>query len=657
MEEGFEKIDLNESPAPAKESVAAGKVAPQVNTSKDMGRKKIRSKKVLMIAGIVLFLLLAVGVYSGVRAFGIYNEAQKVYKQAKVAADAAKKQNVVLARDELVKTQKEVGKLQKEMGGLAFLKFIPLAGGYYGDAEHLVNAASYGISAAIVTSESIIPYADVLGLKGEKSFVMGSAEERIRLAVKTMGKVVTKIDDIEVELAKAKEEVDQIDLKRYPDFWVMKKVRKQIQTVKNLTNEGVLAVEQGKPLIKVLPELLGEPKAKKYLILFQNDKELRPTGGFLTYYSIFRVEQGVIHIDSSNDIYKLDDSIGSHPSAPAIIAKYLPKVYSLNIRDSNLSPDFGESMKAFNELYGKSSLKTDIDGIIAIDTQFLVNIIKILGEVQAAGQTFTAKEDPACNCPQVVYQLELNTTKPVNYVRENRKAIVAELLYATMEKALSSSPKIYWGPLFQAALKDAEEKHVVFALNNKDAQKGIEALNWGGKIKGFEGDYMHINDSNFAGAKSNMYVKQSVKVEYTTDKSGEISKTVTIDYRNPQAHSDCNLERGGLCLNATLRNFQRFYVPLGSTLSASKGSEVKVENKKELGKTFFESFFTVKPLGRSTMSYTYKLPFKLKSGSSLPLLIQKQSGVEVVPFEIYVNGRKANSFDLRADKQLELKGF
>src|SRR6185503_5714547 len=120
-----------------------------------------------------------------------------------------------------------------------------------------------------------------------------------------------------------------------------------------------------------------------------------------------------------------------------------------------------------------------------------------------------------------------------------------------------------------------QEKHILFSLDNQDAQSGIDALNWGGRIKSVEGDYLHINDANFGGAKSNMFIKENLTVKYNVIGNGEIEKTVTVDYRNPEKYSDCNLERGGLCLNAILRNFQRIYVPKGSTLVTSKGSEVK----------------------------------------------------------------------------------
>ena len=61
-------------------------------------------------------------------------------------------------------------------------------------------------------------------------------------------------------------------------------------------------------------------------------------------------------------------------------------------------------------------------------------MLTIYGDTEAGGVLFSAEEDKRCDCPQVVYVLEDNTTRPVNYVKENRKAIVGDLLYATMQK-------------------------------------------------------------------------------------------------------------------------------------------------------------------------------------------------------------------------------
>ncbi len=643
---GFEKIDVSKV-APKDVKTDAG--------TPHMKRKKIslfKSRRAKIIWGVVLVFVLFT-LYVGFNTFIFLNDAKKTYAQAKIAYDAVKAQNVVLAKDEFVKTKQSIKILQKDLAPIGFVGYIPFLGGYYNDVKNLVDASEHGVNAAVITTESLIPYADVLGLKGEKSFAAGSAEERISLAIQSLGKVVPQIDTIEAELKAAQAKVDKVNPNRYPQVWKLKQVHDQLVELKALTNGAVVAVEDGKPLIKLIPQLLGEKEEKKYLVVFQNDKELRPTGGFITFYAIFRIDKGVIKVDRAGDIYTLDDSLPSHAKAPEIIAKYLPKVTTFNIRDSNLSPDFVESMKVFNDMYESSPDKTEIDGIIGIDTHFLVSTLEVLGEVEAGGLKFNATMDPRCNCPQVVYQLENEITRPVNYVKSNRKGLLAELISAIMQKALSSSPKEYWGRLTQSGIKDANEKHVLFYLFNPDAQKGIEALNWGGRVRAFEGDYLYINDANFGGAKSNLFVTQAVRVDLDIKSSGEVLQNVTITYKNPERHSDCNLETGGLCLNAVLRNFQRVYVPKGTKLTSSKGSQVKVETKEELGKTYFESFLTVNPEGKAEITYSYTLPFKVTS-KTLPFLIQKQPGTEGADYEVYVNGKKFDSFKLLTDKELSI---
>ncbi len=585
-----------------------------------------------------------------------YSSAMKTKDQARKVYEALKKQNIELADEELKKTKKDLEETTNNLHSMGYLRFVPIAGWYYSDADHLVKAGTSGLLAAEIFIDSLKPYADVLGLKGNGSFVMGSAEQRIQTAILTMGKITPRIDDIAKYLVEAQKELDQVSPNHYPSLFGGAKVKKQLETAQTVADQGVVFVEEARPLIKVLPSLLGEKKERKYLVLFQNDKELRPTGGFITADAIFRIDKGIVHVERSEDIYKLDDSIRRKPKAPDPILKYLPKVNTFNLRDSNLSPDFIVSMKQFRELYDLASSKVEVDGIIALDTHVLVSTIKILDdEVIASGIKFNTKTDKRCDCPQVIYVLEDNISRPVGYIKENRKGLLGDLLYAIMEKALKSSPKTYWGPLFQEMLTQTSQKHVLFYIFNKDAQSGIESLNAAGRIKPFEGDYLHVNEANFSGGKANMYVRENVEQAMKVDRDGTITKTVTIKYKNSYPPSDCNLERGGLCLNAPLRNWLRIYVPKGSQMTDTKGSEVKMTTKEEFGKTVFEGFLTVRPLGAATFTITYTLPFKLAAGSELPLLMQKQPGTEAFDYTINLNGRQVQQFKLATDKEVKLR--
>lgn len=624
---------------------------------------KLPLKRVPKAVWIVLGIFVVVCVLSLFPLLKVYKSAQETYKQAQIAWTAVKKQDIEGGLAGLEKTKTSLTRTQNDLHAMAYSQLIPIFGWYYSDADHLIKAGFSGIDSARITLESIKPYQDVLGLKGKSNFVQGTAEQRIQLAVTTLGKITPQIDNISGSLESAKSEIDKVDAGHYPPILGLKKVHDQLTTIKKVADEGVTLVNQARPLVKILPNLLGDEQDKKYLIIFQNDAELRPTGGFLTAYAVFRLTHGVVHVDEASDMYNLDNRVPSHPKAPEPILKYLPKVYTLNLRDANLSADFVESMKTFQSLYNTIPGKQNVDGIIALDTHVLVSTIKILDdEVYAGGVRFTSQTDKRCDCPQAIYTLESIADTPHSYdlrisnvaeINASRKDIIGTLLYAIMEKSLKSSPKKYWGPLIQSLLSETSQKHVLINLFNQDAQSGVEALNAAGRIKDFDGDYLHVNDTNFGGDKANLFTKEEVEQAYSVGGDGAITKTVTIKYKNPYEPSDCNLERGNLCLNGDYRDWVRIYVPKGSTLVDSKGSEVTVSTSEDLGKTVFDGFLTVRPKGVATFTVTYKLPFKVSS-KSMPLLIQKQGGTDGNQHTIKVNGNQREQFNLETDKEIKI---
>lgn len=645
--DGFEKMSLD---VPSPESPTTNSRTMQ--TKKPATLRFGRKTYIGLGIGALLILFIVFGIV--IPGIAAYAQAKKTYAVAKLAVGAIKQENIEDASNQLNALKPELLKTQQQVKDMGYLAFVPLVNFYYNDALHLVNAGVYGLNAGQILIDSIKPYADVLGLKGAHSFVGGSAQDRIQTAVTTMSKVTPKIDDIGQQLALVQKEIDQVDPNHYPTFLGLGKVQTTLKDLRTGVDEATTFVTQAKPLIKVLPTLLGEPTDTRYLVIFQNDGELRPTGGFITFYAIFRLSHGVIHVDSSNDIYSLDATIGNKPKSPRIIAKYLPKEPLWNLRDTNLSPDFKQSMDDFMALYKKAGGYVPVNGIIAIDTHVLVAAMNILGDITVDGETFTTKKVPACNCAQVVYALEQQSDTPVDYIKANRKGIVGDLLYAIMQKAFASSPKLYWGKLFQMFIAETNQKHVLFTLSDKGAQSGLEALNAAGIIVPFTGDYLHINDSNWGGAKSNLFIKEAVDIAYNVKSDGTVSKTITIDYKNPYAPSDCNLEHGNLCLNATNRDVVRIYVPKGSILGDTTGSQVKEMTYDELGKTVFEGFVSIRPLGQATYTVSYTLPFKVSS-STLPVYIQKQPGTDGIQYTISVNGRQVDSFVLDTDKTLNLK--
>jgi len=593
-----------------------------------------------------VFILVVLGYFFVVSPIlKIKAESKVLITKAKALKSVFAQNNIDLVNKNYKDFEEEYKKFTEVSSSIYWASIIP----YVADFKNMVEAGDYLVKAGHESLIAITPYADLIGFKkGEQSFVEKSAEDRLQTAVLTLDKVLGRIDYVSSDINEAEKRIMKINPNIYPGKIGNVDMKGTLINVKEQFKGMSSLFVDAKPLIKKLPMILGSKKEQTYLLLFQNDKERRATGGFLTFVSVFKIKGGKLSISNSQDIYTLDDSIGVHPTAPREILTYHKGVSQFFIRDSNLSPDFPASIKLFESLYVKSGSRAVYDGIIAVDSKILVDMLTIFGDTEAGGLTFSARTDKRCDCAQVLYQLFDIVDRPVGYLKVDRKAILGDLMYALFYKAIGFSPSRYWGTLISTMYINLQEKHIQLNFKDQEIQSSIEKLNFAGKINTYTGDYLHINNVNFAGAKSNLFVTESVTS--IANKSGDlINREVKVDYRNPYPASDCNLERGNLCLNAILRNWVRLYVPLGSKLVAFKGSTKKVQTYDELGKTVFEGYLEVPTEGKASIDVTYTLPKEL-SNASYSLLMQKQGGVDSQKLEVKYNGSTLFKGDFRVDQ-------
>ncbi|MDO8515433.1 MAG: DUF4012 domain-containing protein, partial [bacterium] len=589
----------------------------------------------------------------GLPAYKVYQEGMKTYEQAKIIKEVAKEQDIVKIIDGIEKTKAQLLITQTASEKLNWVKNIPFAGGYIADMNHLIKSGLYGLEAGEIAAKAVEPYSDLLGLKGKGTFTGGTTEDRIATAIATLEKVTPQIDTVAEKLKLVKAEIDQVDPKRYPENFKGKPIRETLVQARMIVDQASILLDEARPLVKVLPKHLGQPNEVKYLVIFQNDAELRPTGGFMTAYAVFRMQKGKINIDTADDIYKLDSTVTKNVKPPQAITDYLNESV-WHLRNTNFSPDFPTSMKNFMTLYQSSPEKKTIAGIITMDTQLLVKLMEVLGPVSAYGINFTTDKVPQCDCPQIIWELEKYADEPTPYLKKDRKDIIGVLLQAVMQKAMKA-PKNLWAPLITTGFTASQEKHLLVYLFDENAQKGIEALGMAGNIKTYNGDYLHINDANLGGAKSNLYITQNVKEEVTTGTTGT-QTTLTIEYRHPRRADNCSLERkSGVCLSGILRDYVRVYLPQGAQVQSVTGFEIKGTKLtkgaifEDLGKTVIDGFFTVVPLGLARIQIKYTTPTVFTK--EYRQLIQKQPGTDNNHYKVTVNG-KTEEFDLSQDREL-----
>ena len=194
----------------------------------------------------------------------------------------------------------------------------------------------------------------------------------------------------------------------------------------------------------------------------------------------------------------------------------------------------------------------------------------------------------------------------------------------------------------------ANSKHIMMYMKDDKLESALMNLNWTGQMRQVENsDFLHINDSNFAGGKSNLYVRQKVDMDITEQDGKRVNK-LTIQYRNP-------FKASRWLNNVVNRTYVRVYVPQGSKLLNSKGSDVAVTTiESELGKTVFEGFVQVRPENTRDFVLEYELPADYTKDGKYPILIQKQGGTDPFEYDVSVSGGGSTTFELDGDKLLNL---
>jgi hypothetical protein len=599
--------------------------------------------------------------------FLIYIPGQKLYTQALSLKDSASRLKTAVANKDLKDAEVQISDLQSKLvqfnvsyQKLSYFKVLPYAKDYYADGAHAINIGKLSLETGQIVISAIEPYQDFLGLAGSATDSAKTTQDRITFFTQSVEGLVPHLDTIDDKLAQIETELNQIDANRYPDQIKNYQIKSNILLAKQTVSEVHQLVKNSKPILTKTSWLLGNDKPRNYFLIFQNNAELRPTGGFWTAYGTLTVDKGKITPGLSGNIYDLDALYNSTVPAPRPIKAYHINVPYLNLRDMNLSPDFPTSIESFMAIYYKiTNTKTKFDAVIGIDTQVLVDLLKVLGRLGAGTLgNISADPDKRCDgCPEIIYQIEWEAGQPRNYIDANRKGFLGPLIHTILSNALGAE-KSKIGPLAQAAFNDIMEKHVLFYFTDPTIQQAAVTAGIAGSITQTDAntDYFHLNDANFASAKTNLFLTQKIKHEIIVD-HGKVEHKVTVTYTNPDKASNCNLEKGGLCLNAPkYRDWFRFYVPQGSQLVKMTGSEVTPVLYDELGKSVFEGFYGDKyPLyaqssAKTSVQYISSVP----ASANYTLLLQKQPGTKAIPYELWVNGKLQESFSWTGDKTIKL---
>ena len=370
--------------------------------------------------------------------------------------------------------------------------------------------------------------------------------------------------------------------------------------------------------------LAQDNKERTFLILFQNNMELRPGGGYIGTFGVLKIKNGHITQLQTNDLSNFDGRVPDGIPTPYPMKETL-NVSDWKMRDSNWSPDFATNAQKAEYFYYLGQGQEKFDGVMAINTNVLTSFLKVTGPVQLDG--YPGAYDSENAILALEYQVEKGYAQQ-GISKGERKTVMNSLADAIMKKvfALKTSQKI---DLAKIILGDLNQKDIQLYFMDPQLEKSAETAGWAGAVdQSWNRDYLMMVDANLNSFKSDYYIKRSF--DYTIDLSGDTPKAdLKITYVHTAKQADW--------MTKNYQSYLRVYVPQGSWLDSSQGLS-DIQYGDELGKKYFGSVVQI-PIGQTrTFELGYNLPKNINA-SNYSLLIQKESGVENIPGKITVIGQ------------------
>ncbi|MBI2613934.1 MAG: DUF4012 domain-containing protein [Candidatus Levybacteria bacterium] len=309
----------------------------------------------------------------------------------------------------------------------------------------------------------------------------------------------------------------------------------------------------------VLPNIVGIEGQRTYLVLFQNNMELRPGGGFIGSYGILKINLGKITEFTIHDVYDADGQLKGHLEPPFAIRRYLPSAHWY-MRDGNFDIDFVKAASASsNFLYVETGVKSD--GVIGVDVSFVKNILHAIGPVYVPDY----KENVDENNLYIITQS--HAEKNFFPGSTQKKDFLRSLYRAIMDKI--SQHNVPYLSVAQAISDSLVQKHLLFAFNDNTQNiftvNGWSSSLWDERIDDEKSvnDFLGIIEANLGVNKVNYFISRKIDHKVAIEDNGSISEELNISYKN----ASTSWPGGGY------KNYLRIILPEDANIS-----EISIQN-------------------------------------------------------------------------------
>lgn len=412
---------------------------------------------------------------------------------------------------------------------------------------------------------------------------------------------------------------------------------------------GLTLANAGMEFAPFLPQLLGFTRPQVYLLLVQNNQELRPTGGFISAVGTVTVDKGKISGLNFVDSYDIARNDVDHPWAPLPMQRYM-QIELIFLRDANWSPDFPTTAQLARSLYAQDA-GVQVDGVVSVDLHAVELFIGALEPLIVEGVDEPITRDNLIPQIQQMWDRPPTTdaTLDTDFTAwlEQRKSFIPLMTKAALDRVESGRANPL--ALAEAAASALAIRSVQVWMADANTAKLLQNKGWDGRLRPQPGaDYLALVDTNMGYNKVDAVLSRRIHYQLVwpegADARGEA--TVAVTYRHPvrveNVVCSSKSEYGEVYTDMIERcyfDYVRLYVPLGSELISIQGvTEDSVTSQPgERGTQVLAGYFVLEPGRQHTVTFRYRLPATI-TRDDYQLVVQRQSGTRPLPLEISAHG-------------------
>ncbi|MBD8023753.1 DUF4012 domain-containing protein [Microbacterium gallinarum] len=269
--------------------------------------------------------------------------------------------------------------------------------------------------------------------------------------------VQASIPEIADAFADAQAEVAPID-----SSTLMPQVADPIAEITTILDQASPALSLAEGYLPTLLDMAGSGGKKTYLVIFQNNAEIRATGGNPAASMILTVTDGKLgYADqaSSATFYEAGTQGNEYVSLPPeTTGLYLPTL-TRHSQDYTFTPDFPTTAQLFQAVWANTT-GANFDGVISIDPVVLSHMLAVAGPVTlTTGEQLTAENAVSVLLSQA-YERFPDARASDFFFADTAKRVFDHLTSAS------------WDPMkmLKALELSAQEQRVNLAFTNPDAQ-------------------------------------------------------------------------------------------------------------------------------------------------------------------------------------------